>query len=764
MDKPKRSFEWILQAPTETNLAELLEPEELSAIAQEVLRNYDIDVQNRRDWDQQAERALKLAKQVLERKSTPWAGASNVKHPLITVATIQFAARAYPEICKTGKVVKCQITGEDKPEPGSEDKMKALPQAPAPGAAPPPAASAQPSPLPPPGPGSGMPQPGSPMVPGVPGPGGEPGQPPKQGPKQLRSDRIQSHMNWQLTQEMTDWEADMDTLLHVLPVLGVCYKKSYYSKELRHNVSELVLPSDCMVSKSPSRDIKKARRITHRLWIFRNDAIERMNSGSWLTVDLGVPPSADSDTDAPHEFLEQHCYFDLDGDGYKEPYIVTVHKHTLKVVRISARFVTEGVEPTVDGKVKRIVPDHYFTAYHFIPNPDGSMNSLGFGHLLEPINSAANTALNQLLDAGHLANAGGGFIGRNVRMRGGTFTFSPGRWEFVDTPGANLRESLVPNPSKEPSTVLFQLLQFLVNSGKEISSVQDVLTGDANFAANMPVGTMMALVEQGLKVYVAIYKRIHRSLTEELKKLYILNARFLDPRISFQVAGYPEEFVERSDYKADDTMVMPVADPELSSDMQRLLKAQALKEVTGRPGLDEVEISRRMVRAIRPENVDALLLSDEQISGRAPVKWKPPPPPQQILAQAKAQRMQQQAQEANVRLQMDVVKFQLELEELRDKIANVKADTMLKLAKAADTGRGDLIEVYKFKMEQLAKEAELKAKMIQGAADNFTKLLQKSVDPAQQMGLEPGPGGPAPAGGLPAPRQGGGPVEAGRPI
>lgn len=696
----RRPTSWLFEAPDKQNLAEDLTSAELSSLAQDVIRSYDIDRQNRSEWDKQCERALKLAKQILEKKNTPWPGAANVKHPLITVATIQFAARAYPEICKGQKVVKCQVTGD-------EEKPVAIPQAPVPQAM-----GAQP----------GMPmapqqqvapqQPGQPPMP--------PAEPPKKSLKQERADRIQVHMNWQLTQEMGGWEADMDCLLHVLPVVGQCYKKSYFSNQEGHNISELVLPDDCVVSKGRSRDIKKARRITHRLWIYQNDAVEKMNSKVWLKVDLGTPPSEDNDTDAPHEFYEQHRWDDLDGDGYKEPYIVTVHRTTSQVVRVAARWLKKNVEMASPGKLARIIPDHYFTHYGFIPNPDGSINYLGFGQLLEPINAAVNTTLNQLIDSGTRANSGGGFIGRGARMRGGTYSFKPGEFKMVDCPGSQLKENIVPLPAPEPSLVLFQLLGFLVNAGKEISSVQDILTGDSKLAANMPVGTMMALVEQGLKVFTGIYKRIYRSLSEEFKRLYELNARFLDPKKSFFVSGHTEQFALQGDYISGDTMVMPVADPEMSSDMQRLLKVQALKETTGRPGLNEVELTRRIVRTIRPDNVEELLMTDDEISGRKQVAWKPPPPPQQVLANAKAQRMMQQAQESQVRLQMDMLKFRLEVQELEAKIINVKADSVLKLSKAEDEARGDLVEMMKVEVAQMTRELELKVANVKKGVDSAT--------------------------------------------
>jgi len=722
----RRNIEWLQGAPDKPNLAEDLGQEELNLLGADVVRTYEIDISDRRDWDDLSKIAMKLAKQVKESKSFPWQKCSNVKHPLITVSSIQFAARAYPEIVKGNQVVKCQITGND-PKPVQMPPMPMPMGGGVPmgggGPMPPPMAGELPGMVP----GGAGPMTGGapPMpMPGVPpGPPMPPPSPPGvwKGPKQQRAERISTHMNYQLTQEMPEWDENMDRALHILPVLGQLYKKTYYHSGWKRNASELVLPEDCVVNKN-AKSIDTARRITHRIYFYTNDVWERTKSKIWLDEDLGLPSQQDNqdnteDPDAGHEFLEQHRWEDLDGDGYKEPYIVTVHKATQKVVRVLARWQRDSVEVT-DGsngerEVGRIEPDHYFTHFGFIPNPDGSMNYLGFGQLLAPINESVNSTLNQLLDAGTLYNAGGGFIGRGARMKGGIVSLAPGEWKMIDVHGGALKENLIPTPVREPSMVLFQLLGFLVQAGKEISSVQDIMTGDAKLAANMPVGTAMALVEQGLKVFTSIYKRIYRSLTAEFKKLYILNARFLDQEFPYFLQGNAEQnTAKQADYLEKDMTVVPIADPTLSSDMQRMLKAQALKDLSGRPGVDEVAITRRLVRAIHPDNEDEVLLTDEQISGKDPVKWKPPPPPQMVVAQAKAQRLAQQTQEDMMRLQMDAAQFGLEMEEKLATIAKLKSETLLNFAKAKDLDTSDQMELLKHQLDLITSQAEMESKLL----------------------------------------------------
>ena len=250
MDKEKRSIEWLLSAPDKPNLAEDLTQEELNQLGADVVRTYEMDASDRKEWDALSQTAMKLAEQVKEAKSFPWLNAANVKHPLITVAGIQFAARAYPEIVKGNQVVKCQITG-DEPLPASLlPPMPSPDRGPLPGMVPPGQPGMPTGPVP-----SIQPmQPGIPPAPpqGVPGMVGQTASIPIS-PKQERADRIQCHMNFQLTQQMPEWDEDMDRALHILPVLGQLYKKSYFHGNWKRNVSELVLPEDCVLNRKASQ-------------------------------------------------------------------------------------------------------------------------------------------------------------------------------------------------------------------------------------------------------------------------------------------------------------------------------------------------------------------------------------------------------------------------------------------------------------------------------------------------------------------------------
>jgi chaperonin GroES len=522
------------------NIATELDDSKLSEIGMKVVREYDIDKNSRAEWETKMGKAMDLAMQVAEAKTFPWPNAANVKYPLLTTASIQFAARAYPAIVQGRDVVKGKVTGRDET-----------------------------------------------------------------GEKQDRADRVGQHMSYQLLDEMTGWEEDTDKLLHILPIVGCCFRKTYFDPGLGVNCSEMVSAKHLVVNYA-AKSLERAPRITQVFELYPHEITERMRSGVFLDVELGIAQGNDGDEDGAHEFLEQHRRLDLDEDGYGEPYCVTVHKDTGKVVRIYARYDATGVH--VDNKthkVARIEQVDYYTKYSFIPSPDGGFYDVGFGSLLWDINETINSTMNRLLDAGTLANTGGGLIGKGMKIKGGPLRFTPGEWKQVDNGGTSIAENMYTLPVPQPSPVLFELLGFLTDAGREVASVKDVLTGDA-MSANMPATTTMAMVEQGLTQFSAIYKRIHRSLASELKKLYRLNRLYLPPETYFRVLD-DEKAVAQTDYEDESVDIAPVSDPTVITDQQRLAKAQYLMQFMGDPLVNQYELRRRVLEAAKIEGIETLL-------------------------------------------------------------------------------------------------------------------------------------------------------------
>lgn len=560
----EKLFRWIKSA----NIADELEESILGEIGQRVSREYDIDYNSRSDWMAKSKKAMDLAMQVAETKQYPWPRASNVIYPLMTTAAIQFAARAYPAIIQNRNVVKGVVVGEDAGVPAVNPQTGVPPLI--------------------------NPQTSQPMWIVEPG------------AKRNRAGKIGEHMSWQLLDEQPEWEEETDRLMHILPIAGCAFRKTYFNPGLDRNMSILVTAPKVVVNYY-AKSLETAPRITEEVMLYPLEITENERSGVFREINYSSSSVDSNDEDAPQEFLEQHRWWDLDEDGYPEPYVVTVHKMSSQVVRIVARYDYDSVKfRASDGLVVKIEPTHYYTKYDFLPNPEGGIYGVGFGQLLRPINEAINTSLNMLIDSGHLAVTGGGFIGKGLSMHTGNVRFIPGEYKAVNATGAAVKDNIVPLQFPGPSSVLFQLLGTLIEAGKEISAVKDVLTGEQK-SANIPATTTLALIEQGLKTFTAIYKRIYRSLKQELDKIYKLNAMYLPEEGSGYRVNNEWKSISRQDYQKGNG-VEPVSDPSMVSDMQKLGRAQFLMTFANDPWFDARKIRERVLDAAMIEKADELLV------------------------------------------------------------------------------------------------------------------------------------------------------------
>lgn len=587
------------------NIAVELEDTFLDALGMQCKREFDLDDTSRAEWKSKYKKWLDFAMQITQEKTYPWPKASNVIFPLITNAATQFSARAYPAIIRSRNVVKGIVWGDDAgiPQMGPDGQPMMSPSAP-------PSEAGLP----------GLPGPQSPN------PAPQPLWTVRPGEKRVRADRIGQHMSWQLLDEMPEWEPDTDKLLTILPIVGCVFRKTFFDPTMQRNVSDIVTADQLCVNYK-AKSFETVPRITEELQYYPNEIEEKIRAGIFLDRDYVTGQATDSnDDDAPIEFLEQHRLIDLDEDGYAEPYIVTISKSSCKVARIVANYDMESVMFGPDHRVRKIDRVRYYTKYDFIPSPDGGVYGIGFGHLLYPINEAINTTLNQMLDAGHLQNAGGGFIGSGLSMHTGAVRFQIGEYKPVNSKGGPIRDSIYAIPFQGPNPVLFQMLGFLAQAGNEVGSVKDILTGDG-VNLNTPATTILAMIEQGMQVFSAIYKRVHRSLKAEFAKLYRLNRLYLQFDSGYQ-QGDEWKTITPEDY-ARGSGVEPISDPKMVSDMQRLGHAQFLMGFLNDPYFDGMEIRRRVLDAANVEEPDKL------------IKGPPPPPPQLLLKTAEMAHKQQ---------------------------------------------------------------------------------------------------------------------------
>lgn len=640
IDPAKNEIGRLQKLIDSSNIAEDLDKETLQKIGMKVVEESDIDKNSRADWEKRNDMAMKLATQVIEEKNEPFPGAANIKYPTLSLAAVQFAARAYGQIITEGNIVKGKVVGVDP-----------------------------------------------------------------QGLKSARATRISTHMNYQLTEEMEEWEDDTDSLLVALPIEGCEFKKTYFAGQLGRNVSEWIRPSDLVVNYK-AKTLEKASRYTHIIRLTPNEIIERVRSGMFLDVkELQDRASTDEengdnrDDDNPHLFYEQYRYWDLDNDGYKEPYIITVHKDSQKVVRIVARFDLEGIHVNAKGKISRIDPVHYVTRYLFMPSPDGGFYGMGFGTLLSPINMSINMTINQIHDAGTLSNTQGGFIGKGVSLQkgrgGGELKFKMGEFKQLNYIGDDIRKAIMPLPFKGPDLVLFQVLGLLISAGEKLGNVVDPLVGESP-GANVPATTTLALIEQGLKVFGSVAKRIHRSLKSELKKIFRLNRLFLDDLFYFNILD-DQKAIAKADYDGKDCDVIPLSDPNQVSNIQKLLTAQALFGMLGM-GLNDDEIKRRYLEALQVTDIDKLLPKEGA---------QPPVDPKTMLELQK--------------LELERDKHELEMFKAQFEVMKTHADAIKSLAQAEAAEIGPQIDQYNAQLSLLTESMKLRMQEKQANANAAAK-------------------------------------------
>lgn len=577
------------------NIAELLPEETLRKIGQACQHEYELDVKSRAEWSDKYKRWMQLAMQVREAKNMPWPNASNIKYPLLTTASIQFQARAYPAIVDGSNLVKGRVIGPDAGVPETDQQGQPLTQD-----------------------GPEGPVPIWRIEPGA---------------KRERADRVAQHMTWQLLFRMPGWEEDTDRLLIQLPIVGCVIRKTYHDVVQATNVSEMVPANDFVVSYW-TKSLDSCPRMTHVLRLYPYEVMERISAGLWLEVKPEASREDEkfdpNDVDAPVEMLEQHRLWDLDGDGYPEPYVVTCTRDG-DVARIAACYDAQGL--TMKGeKVVRIERKQYFTKYGFIPAPDGSFYDIGFGHLLDDISAGIDTSLNQMIDAGALQNAQGGFIGSGVTKKGGPMRFRLGEWKHMDVVGGTLRDNIVPLNLPGPSAVLFNLLQFLVDAAKDITSVQDIMTGGPDTAQTAT--TTLAQVEQGMKTFTGIFKRIHRAFRQELKILFDLNRQFLAQEEYFAISDTPG-VVAKTDYEDKDLDVLPVSDPSMASDQMKMARAGYLDTFKGDPNVNQKALTRRKLEAGSISDTKELL------------DVPPPPPDPMVVAEGAKLALEKERVEAD---------------------------------------------------------------------------------------------------------------------
>ena len=565
-----------------SNLAETLDEDELNNLSSELRQQYEDDKESRSDWIDSYTKGLDLLGFKYNERSQPFQGASGVTHPLLAESVTQFQSQAYKELLPAGGPVKCNIVGDITPD------------------------------------------------------------------VEAQSQRVKDYMNYIITDEMEDYDPDMDQMLFHLPLAGSAFKKVYYDPDLARPVAKFV-PAEDLVVPYLATDLDTTERITHIVKMTKNDLRKAQVAGFYRDIELQEPYDDESQTQEKYNdisgetksnnvdvytLLEIHCDLDITGfedpDGIKVPYVVTIEEGSGKILSVYRNFKEQ------DQARRKI---EYFVHYKFLPG----LGFYGFGliHMLGGLSRTATAALRQLIDAGTLSNLPAGFKARGLRIRDDDNPIQPGEFRDVDAPSGDLRNGLLPLPYKGPDQTLFSLLGFVVQAGQRFAAVADAKLGEGSQAN--PVGTTMALLEQGSKVMSAIHKRLHYAQKKEFRILARIIAEVLPPEYPYMVAGGNRQ-IKQADFD-DRVDIIPVSDPTIFSMAQRITLAQTqLQLAQSNPQIHNLyEAYRRMYQAMGIQQIEQIL--------------PPPPQPQpmdpgmensQVLMQKPLQAFPEQDHQAHI--------------------------------------------------------------------------------------------------------------------
>ena len=550
-----------------SNLAEEMPDRELGRIAGELLGEYDANKAGRQEWEDAYANGLELLGFSYEERTQPFRGSSGVTHPLLAEAATQFQAQAFNELLPSSGPVRTTIVGAETRD------------------------------------------------------------------KQQQSQRVRQFMNYYITNVMEEYTPELDQMLFYLPLAGSTFKKVYYDENMGRAVSKFI-PAEHLVVPYETSDLETCPNITQTLRISLNELRKKQISGFYLDIPV-LPGQAEGDSvtdeinkidgmspnQIDYDCTLLECHVDLDIEGYEEtdedgeptgikvPYVVTISQDNGQILSIRRNY-------REDDDMKRKI--QYFVHYKFLPG--FGFYGLGLIHTIGGLSRTATAALRQLIDAGTLSNLPAGFKARGLRIRDDDDPLQPGEFRDVDAPGGAIRDSLMPLPFKGPDQTLFQLLGFVVDAGRRFATITDMKVGDGNQQA--AVGTTIALLEQGSRVMSAVHKRLHYAMRLEFKILSRVMGESLPDEYPYAVEG-EDSAIKATDFD-DRVDVVPVSDPNVFSQAQRIALAQTKLQLAGAaPDLHNMyEVYRDMYDALGVKDTDRIMkrVPDEEPTPKDPAQ------------------------------------------------------------------------------------------------------------------------------------------------
>ena len=441
--------------------------------------------------------------------------------------------------------------------------------------------------------------------------------------REAQSQRVKNFMNYQIMDQMPEYEPEFDQMLFYLPLAGSAFKKVYYDEIMQRAVSKFV-PAEDIVVPYTATSLDDCESIIHRVRMTENDLRKQQVGGFYRDIEVNPSYMEESQSEKIERELEGtsrgrdekmftllECHVDLDLKGFEDlgedetptgiklPYIVTLEEGTRKVLSIRRNYEQQ------DMMKKKI---NYFVHFKFLPG----LGFYGFGltHMIGGLSRTATAALRQLLDAGTLSNLPAGFKMRGIKMRDEAQSIQPGEFRDVDAPGGNLKDAFMTLPFKEPSQTLLSLMGVVVSAGQRFASIADLQVGDGNQQA--AVGTTVAMLERGSRVMSAIHKRMYAAMKKEFGILARVFKTYLPPEYPYDVIGGQNQ-IKQMDFD-DRVDIIPVADPNIFSQTQRISLAQTeMQLAASNPGIhNQYEVYRNMYEALGVKDIDLILKKPEQ--------------------------------------------------------------------------------------------------------------------------------------------------------
>jgi len=680
------------------NLAEEMDENALSEIAHRLIKGIEEDIDSRKEWIEDRAQGLRLLGLKIEipgqqgtADGAPVEGMSRIRHPLLLESVLRFQANARAELLPTDGPVKVRVdSNQDGPEMDQQ------------------------------------------------------------------AEYLERDFNHYLTAVAKEYYPDTDKMLFMLGFGGSAFKKVYYCPLRNRPVSETVDADDLIVN-NEATDLSNARRITHRISM-RPSVVKRMQIiGAYRDVDLGQTKQKELDAvqkeknaiqglqddinvaeDRDREIYECYCELDIPGyeheidgepSGLEVPYRVTIDVSSKQILNIVRNYDEEDQElPEANT---------HFVKYDFVPGL--KFYGMGLLHILGNTTNGLTAVWRELLDAGMYSNFPGFLYAKTSgRQNSNIFRVPPGGGAQIDTAGMPIQQAVMPLPYKEPSGALAAFAETISQYGQRLGGTAEMQVGEGK--AEAPVGTMLAMIEQAQKLLNSVHKRMHAAQADEFQ---LLAQCFRE---------HPESFWQRNKRPAnkwsektfldalDNYELVPQADPNTASHIQRVMKVTALVQMAQTaPTLYNLDaVNREALLTLGWSNANSLL--------RDPVNNPTPPDPQ-------AQAAQMAGQAAMITAQSKMMEAQTKVAETQKKMGGgqgMSPEEQVKMAEIQQKNIDAQLDATNRKRDRESRERIAAVKLAEDLAANPAGLgiVRQILDPGMLQRLEgneqpmtPTPGG-----------------------